>query len=173
MKNFLRRLILAAAFVLALVAVTPNAQAYTCLQYDPTGIFCIQWSVDLIPHATWCGANPVPASNEVLIFTQINFAAGTASSASNPLCQRVQVTSAFQVSNLQNYDLDGVQYHIQSVDLGHNVFMGLWSGNFSGTYNLLCGYNNGGSCPNSLYFQSDIHQNWGYYPQSFAFGVEP
>jgi hypothetical protein len=172
MKKFLSRLVMTAAFALALAAVAPNANAYYCAQWDPTGLTCLLYSVDLIPNASWCGANPSPASNEVLIYMTTNYTAGSQSTPTNALCQRVVVNSSFQVSNLQNYNLDGPQQHIQSIWLGHNVFVAMWSGNFVNNYHYLCGYNNGGSCPSSFYYNADIHGNWGFYPQSLAFGVE-
>ena len=168
----LYQFIAALAFAAALLLASKPVQAYYCIVWNPITNSCSQYSVDLLPNATWCGANPSPAANEVLLYMGTNYYAPYASSATAAYCQRVVVNSSFQVGNTQLYDLNGPSNWIQSVWLGTSVGVGFWSGSFSGTYKGLCGHVSG-SCTATPYYENDMHAHWGFYPGSLAFVPNP
>lgn len=157
-KKFI--LALSLAFGLA-VAVEGPALAYTCLGYDPLWGTCVSYSVDLLPNGQWCGANPQPASNQAILYTQTNYYAPGPSGPTNPpfYCQIITVGVSNQnVPNLSTYDMNGPQYHIASFWLGSNVQASFWSGNsYTGSIQT---FNYGG-----------FHNNtaaWGWYPGSYS-----
>lgn len=159
--NKIRNLILGLVLGLGIVALVQGpAQAYTCSAYDPLFGTCIQYTVDLLPNAAWCGANPAPAANQILLFTSTNYTATTASSYINPLCQVITVgASNLSVSNLSTYDMNGPSYWIKSIWAGTDVQGLFYRYNSFGAPSTLINY--GGYTSDTQYF-------WGYNPSSYT-----
>jgi hypothetical protein len=165
LKNRLFQLVAGLAFAAALMMSAGPAEAYTCACYcNPLyPNLCTTYTVDLLPSATWCGANPSPGANEILIYTNTNYYASYASGPSAPYCQRINVAGGgVSASNLATYDLNGPSFHIQSVWLGSNTTAAFYSGTGgSGSSHGLYG--------NGLYYENDMATHWGWFPASAIF----
>jgi hypothetical protein len=159
--NRLYQFIAALAFAASLSLSAGPAQAYTCACYCNPLIpnQCTTYTVDLLPNATWCGANPSPGQYDVLIYTNPNYYASYSSGPSAPYCQRIHLPGGEAVSDLSVYDLNGPSWHISSVWLGSNTTAAFYSGTGgSGSSH--------GLYWNSNYYENDMATHWGWNPAS-------
>lgn len=148
----LTKFLIAAALFLALF-VPAKADAFQCLYWY--GNQCVYWSADLLPNAQWCGSNPVPTRNQVVLYTSTN-------EVSSQYCQIVTIGySNYGVSSLRDYGMYGYSWYVQSIVQGTNVRGWYYSDqNYSG----------------QSHFEdwglgtTDTYHGYGFYPASINLG---
>lgn len=163
MMKTLAKALMGLVLGLSLVTLVQGpAQAYTCASWDPLHYVCGLYTVDLLPNASWCGANPSPAANQVILYTMVNYQApGASDNTYYPYCQIITVGVSNQnVPVLANYNMNGPTHYIASFWMGTNVQGVFYSAaNYTG-FTQTIGY--GG-------YNNDTNYYWGYYPASYSF----
>ena len=166
--NVFGKLVTGLALAGSLILTSSDAQAWTCTNWDAAKQTCISGATaDLLPNASWCGAYPSPAPNEVLIYSVTSWNATTASSETNPLCQRVVVgLHNYFIDQLDTYGMGGIwgTHYIQSVWLGSNVQAVLY--NIIKESGSQFSLNYGG-------FDADIMTDWEWMAKSLGFHRRP
>ncbi len=162
----LYQLVAALALFAVTLGIARPAQAYYCQQWDPLGISCLVYSVDLLPNARWCGDNPSPGANEVIVYTKANWDSSSNGWDAHAWCQIISVvsTTAQTIAHLSGYDYNGPSYRVVSWWAGSNVMSGFWSGTFSGNYRA---FNT--TAPYAQKWDGNTGSDWGWYPESVAF----
>ncbi len=160
----LYQLVAALALFVAILGIARPAQAYYCMQWDPLHISCLGYSVDLLPNARWCGNNPSPGVNEVIVYTKTGWDSSANAWDAHSWCQIITVptTGTEIIPHLSTYNYNW-QYHVASWWAGSNVQIGFWSGSFNGTY-LPFNIN----APYVQTYEGNTSADWGFYPESMA-----
>lgn len=148
--------LLAAIFTFA---APRTADAYQCLYYYKNQ--CVYYSADLLPGAQWCGSDPTPTQNQVVLYTSKN-------EVTSEFCQILEVGKYnTHVTSLSSYGMCGPSWFIQSIVQGTNVVGWYFQGYYyTGNYVFF----NTGLGTTDFYSASGNLTGTSFYPDSMTLG---